>query len=127
VAVVIVVIPIAIGVPTVAVFVPPAMAFSPAALTRFAQFMARVIRLPAVPAVVLDGFVQSMVRFEDTSLATIVTLGGRAGCSRKCQHAKKRCGYQQGPSEELLLSPLKRHSLSILLFGPDWDGVTPVG
>jgi hypothetical protein len=114
--VVIVVIPIAIGAPAVAIFVPPAMAFVPAAFAGLAQFVARVIRLPAFPAVVLDGFVKPVVRLGNTSLATIVAFGGCPWGSRECQHAKKCCGYQQGPSEELLLSQLKRHSLSILPF-----------
>jgi len=104
VAIVVVVIPIAIGVPAAAVFVPPTMAFVPAAFSRFAQFEAGVVCLPTVPAVVFHGFVQFVVRLEDTALATIIAFGGRTRRSRKCQHAKKRCGYEQGPSKKLLLS-----------------------
>jgi len=41
-----------------AIFVPPAVPFVPAVFSRFMQFVPRMLRLPAVPAVMLDGFVQ---------------------------------------------------------------------
>src|SRR5258708_18903814 len=50
VAIVVVVIPIAIGMPAVAVFVPPAVPFVPAAFPRLVQFVPRMIRLFAVPS-----------------------------------------------------------------------------
>jgi hypothetical protein len=64
--------------------------FIPAAFPRFVQFPARVVRLPAVPAVVLDGFVQFVICLGNTPLATIVVLGGCPGCSRESQHAEQR-------------------------------------
>jgi hypothetical protein len=84
VAIVIVVIPIPIGMPTTAVFVPPTMPLIPAAFPRFAQFVPRMLGLSAVPAMMFRGFVQSVVRLGDAALATIVVLGRRPGCSRKC-------------------------------------------
>jgi hypothetical protein len=98
VAIVVVVIPIAIGMPAVAVFVPPTMPLIPAAFACLVQVVARTVRLPAVPAVILDGFVESVVRLGDAALAMIVGFGRRAGCCSKCQHAQKRRRYQQGPS-----------------------------
>jgi len=92
--VVIVVVPIAIGVPATTVFIPPAMAFVPAAFPRLVQIVARAVRLPAVPTVMLDGFVESVVGYGDAALALIVTLGGCPGCTRKCQHSKQ-CGRSQ--------------------------------
>src|SRR5229473_2039479 len=100
--VVIVVVPITIGVPAVAVFVPPATAF--------------------VPAVMLHGFVQSVIGFGDAALTTIVTLGRCPGCTRECQHPKQ-CGRGQRHScEKLLPSRLYDHGFSILHFSPppDW-------
>jgi hypothetical protein len=60
-----------------AIFIPPAMAFIPAAFARFMQFVPRTIGLPAVPAVMLDGFVQPMVRFGDATLTTAVVIRAR--------------------------------------------------
>jgi len=116
--IVIVVIPIAIGMPPVAVFVPPAMPLVPTAFSRFVQFVARVIRLPAVPTVMLDGLVQLMIPLGDAALATIVILGGRLGRSSECQHPQNRRRYEQGPSQKLLLSQVKRHISSILQISP---------
>ena len=90
VAIVIVLIPIAFAMPAVAVFVPPAVPLMPAVFPRFMQFMPRTIRWSAVPAVMLHGFVQSVVRLGDAPLATVVAFGGRPRCSRECQHAEKR-------------------------------------
>jgi hypothetical protein len=114
VAVVIVVIPIAIGVPAVSIFVPPTMPLLPAALARFVQFVARMVGLPAVPAVVLNGFVQSVVGSGDTPLASIVAFGGCSGRSRECQHANEYRSSEHRLSEKLLLSRVQRHVSSIL-------------
>ena len=65
--VVIVVIPITIGMPATAILVPPAMSLSPAAFPRLVQIVARAVRLPAVPAVMLHGFVESVVGFGDAA------------------------------------------------------------
>ena len=89
VTIVIVVIPIAIGMPTMAVFIPPAMPLIPAAFPCFVQLPPRVIRLPAIPAVVFRGFVEFVVRLGDAALTTIVVLGRCPGCSSKRQHANK--------------------------------------
>jgi len=118
VAVMIVVIPIAIRVPAVAVFVPPTMALVPAAFPRLTQFVPRVIRLPAVPAVMLDGFVQPMVRFGDAALTTAVGIGAGAGRSGEGDEANKRGRNEYRSSEKLLLSRLKLHMLSILSSSP---------
>ena len=86
VAIVVVIVPIAVAVPAVAIFIPPAAALVPAALARFVQFVPRTVRLPAVPAVMFRGFVESVVRFGNAALATIVAFRGRPGCFGKCQH-----------------------------------------
>src|ERR1700674_4796149 len=118
----IVVVPITIGVPAVAVFVPPAMAFVPAAFPRLVQIVARAVRLPAVPAVMLHGFVQSVIGFGDAALATIVTLGRGPGCTRECQHPKQ-CGRGQHHSgEKLLPSRLYGHVSPSSIFRPCWMG-----
>jgi len=68
-AVVIVVIPIAFRVPATLVFIPPSMVAVPAALPRFAQFMARVCSLPAPIAKPCNGSVQSVIRARNAALA----------------------------------------------------------
>jgi len=121
-AVVIVVIPIAIGVPATTVFIPPAMSLSPAAFPRLVQIVARAVRLPAVPAVMLHGFVESVVGFGDATLALIVTFGGCPGCTCGCDHPQQ-CGRSQYHSgEKLLPSRLYGHGFSILHVSPllDW-------
>lgn len=87
--IVVVVIPIAVGMPAVAVFVPPAMSLIPAALAGFVQLVPRVVRLPAIPAVMLYGFVESVVRPIDAALASVVTFSGCPRCCCKSQHAQK--------------------------------------
>jgi len=111
--IVVVVIPIAIGMPAMSIFVPPAVPPAPAVFACFMQVVSCAIRLPAVPAVVFDGFVQSMVRFGDTPLAITVLIGGRPR-HRERQHANQCRGSEHRPAEKLLLSPLKRHGFSIL-------------
>jgi len=61
VAIVVVVIPIAIGMPTVFVFVPPAMSAAPAILARLVQFMPGLISLFAFASMMLDGFMKMMI------------------------------------------------------------------
>jgi hypothetical protein len=95
--VVIVVIPITIRVPATAVFIPPSMVPLPASFPRFAQIEAGAVRLPAVPAIVLDGFMHSVIGFGYAPLATIVTFAGCPGCTRKCQQPKQ-CGRGQHQS-----------------------------
>jgi len=120
--VVIVVIPITIGMPATAILVPPAMSLSPAAFPRLVQIVARAVRLPAVPAVMLHGFVESVVGFGDAALALIVTFGGCRGCTCGCHHPQQ-CGCSQYHSgEKLLPSRLYGHGFSILHVSPllDW-------
>jgi hypothetical protein len=80
--VVIVVIPIAIGVPAVSVLVPPAMRAAPAIFASFVQIVTGTVGLAAVPAVMLDGFVELVVRAGDATL-TIVIVGPCGRRSRK--------------------------------------------
>jgi hypothetical protein len=53
----IVIIPIVVRAPAVCIFVPPAMVVVPAVAARFREFLAPVLRLGAVWAVMLDGLV----------------------------------------------------------------------
>jgi len=59
---VIVIIPIMVMAPTAAIHVPPSVVLSPAALPCLVKFTAPVIRLPAVVSMMLDGFVELVIR-----------------------------------------------------------------
>jgi hypothetical protein len=69
VAIVVMIIPVAVGMPTTAVFVPPPVGARPAVLTSLAQLVPRAFRLFTLPAVALGSFVQAMVGFCDAPLA----------------------------------------------------------
>jgi hypothetical protein len=114
VAIVIMVIPVAIGMPAVAVLVPPTMPLIPAAFPRLAQFVPRTIRLLAVPAVVLDGFVQFVIRLSDAALTAGVLIGAGTRRSDKGQQANKRYSSEHRLSKKPLLSRAKHHVSSIL-------------
>ena len=72
VAVVIVIVPVAIGAPAVAIFIPPAMAVLPTPGACFRQFMAVLRGLRAVPAMVLGGFMKFVIHASDAPLAVFV-------------------------------------------------------
>jgi hypothetical protein len=89
-AIVIVVIPIAFRVPATLVFVPPSMVAVPAALPRFAQFMACVCSLPAPIAMPCNGLIESVIRACNAPLA-IVFVGAQKGHCREHQKASQHC------------------------------------
>ncbi len=125
--VVVAIVPIAVVVPTMAVFVPPTMVLAPAALTCFPQLMALVFRLPTVPAVSLDGFVQFVVFLGDAALALIVgVFMGRS--ARRCREGKqsdKSRGGERRPSPEPFLSRKHNHLFSSVLYSPTGMGFGP--
>jgi len=75
-AIMIVVIPIALGMPAMCVFIPPSMTDAPAVLPRFVQFMTPTFGLLAPIAMMLNGFVQPVVRARNAALA-IVAIGAQ--------------------------------------------------
>jgi len=91
--IVIVVVPIAVGVPTAPVFVPPLVKVRKAILARFVQFMASVVRLPTLTPMMLDGFMKTMIGPGDAPLASIV-IGAQTRCAGEEQKARQRCASQ---------------------------------
>jgi len=67
--IVIVVIPIALGVPASFVFIPPAMVGAPAALTGFAEIVAGAFGLPALIAMMGNGLVELVICVNNAALA----------------------------------------------------------
>jgi hypothetical protein len=101
VVIVIVVIPIAIRMPTTLVFIPPSMNRVPAALARFVQLVAPMFGLLALIAVMLDGFVQLVIGFRNAPLAVIIRVHARSAC--KQQKARQSRGSKYGSPEERIL------------------------
>jgi hypothetical protein len=71
-AIMVVIIPVAVGAPPVLMFVPPTMVAGPAALARLVQLGAPMIGLPAVVAMMLDCLMQLMIGFPHAPLTVIV-------------------------------------------------------
>ena len=64
--------PVAFFVPSALVLIPPAMILAPALFARFPQLVAFMIRLPAVPPVMLNRFMQLVVSMGDPLLAALI-------------------------------------------------------
>jgi hypothetical protein len=88
--VVVVLVPVAFGVPAVVVFVPPAMLLTPATLAGLVEFVTAVIGLTAVASVVLDGLVEFVFGVSDAALAAVDGLGVKPG----------HCGEEQNRGQE---------------------------
>jgi hypothetical protein len=73
-AVVIVVIPIAFRMPAMLVFIPPSVTDAPAVFPRLVEFMTPAFSLRAPGTMMLNGFVQSVVRASNAAPA-IVAIG----------------------------------------------------
>ena len=86
--VVIVIIPVAIGVPAVTVGVPPTAVVFPTIVAGFCEFVSRMRGLLALPTVMLDGLVQPVIGVPD-SLVAIVCFRARHS-SEKRQSARQR-------------------------------------
>jgi hypothetical protein len=69
--VMIVIVPIAIGVPAMIVFVPPPMIYGIAVLALLVQLVPPAVGFAAVRAVMLDGFVELVVNFRKALLAIV--------------------------------------------------------
>ncbi len=78
-AVVIVLIPVAVPMPTVVVFIPPSVSHLPAVLPRFVQLLAPMSGLLAPVSVMLNRFVELVIGPRDPTLASV--LGPQARCA----------------------------------------------
>jgi hypothetical protein len=86
VVIMIVVVPIVLVVPPVFMFVPPSVTVFPAPLSRFSQFVAPVIRLLALVAVLFNGAVQFVICVDEFFLAIIVRFRSRRRCHQRTRH-----------------------------------------
>jgi hypothetical protein len=93
VAIVVVVVPVVIGMPTVFVFIPPTMSVIPAIFARFVQFMPGLISLFAFASMMLDGFMKMMIGPGDATLAVVV-IGAQTRCAGEEQEPRQRSAGQ---------------------------------
>ena len=94
VAIVIVLVPIALRVPPVLVLIPPLVPLPPAALACFTQLAPLVIRLSAVASMVLNRFMEFVLRVLNAPLASLGVLRPRPGHRGK-QESRTQCSYEQ--------------------------------
>jgi hypothetical protein len=92
--VVIVVIPVALGAPTMLVFIPPTMIVAPAVVARLAQFATRMVRLLALAPMALDRFMEMMIRLRDSLLAAVFT-GAQTRRAAEKQKSRQRSTSQR--------------------------------
>jgi hypothetical protein len=110
-SIVVAVVPVVLGAPPMFVFIPPAVRVAPAIFARFVQFMTRMIRLFAFTAVMLDRFMEMMIRLGDPPLASVI-LGAqtrRAGEEQKSRQgcAGQRClSYSKNSRLQFCLHPI---------------------
>ena len=71
---VILIAPVALGVPAMLVFIPPPVIGIPAMLACFMQVMARVLGLRTAIPMMLDGLMQPVIGFCDAMLALFITI-----------------------------------------------------
>jgi hypothetical protein len=86
-AVVVVIVPVAVRVPSVVIFVPPTMIRSVAALALLMQLVAPMVGLTALRSMMLDGFMEVVVDLRDALLAIIGTRDRNS--SGKCKEARQ--------------------------------------
>jgi hypothetical protein len=93
--VVIVVVPIAVGVPAMPVFIPPTMIAGVAILAGFVQIAASVIGLAAFAPMMLNGFMKAMIGAGDSLLAIVVGAQARSAAEeQKSRHySPSQCDF----------------------------------
>ena len=69
--IVVVIIPVAVGAPTVTVFIPPAMVAGVAILAGFVQLTTSVVSLAALASMMLNGFMKTMIGPGNAFLASV--------------------------------------------------------
>src|SRR5258705_12720087 len=106
------------GRPALPIFAPRGVPFVPAVFSRLMQSAPLFLRPPAVPAVMLDGFVQFVVRLGDAALAAAVVIRECTRSTAKGHQSNERHSREHCLPEKVLPSRLKFHVLSILPYSP---------
>jgi hypothetical protein len=114
---VVAVIPVVFGMPTMLVFIPPAMSAVPAIFARFVQFVPSLVRLAAFAAVMLDGFMKTMIGPRDAPLASVV-IGAQTRSVGEEESRQRRAGQHYFPGFNNSQFGLHPVLFSILRWGP---------
>jgi hypothetical protein len=90
--------PVAFGVPAPRIGVPPPMAIAPAMFAGFGEVVTGAVGLGTAIAVMLDSFVKPAVCAVNASLA-VVTIGTQGGGCAECGKGREGCSQQRGFTE----------------------------
>jgi hypothetical protein len=102
--VVVMIVPVVLRMPPVAIFVPPFVKSVPAFLAGLMQIVPRVVRLPAVPAMMLHCFVKPVIRLGNAMLAIVIVSNSPRRPCKQQESSECRCGHHGHPYQ-LAISP----------------------
>jgi len=85
-SIVIVIIPVALGAPTVPVFIPPTMVAGVAILAGFVELTASVIGLTALASMMLNSFMETMVGPGNALLTIVIGAARKLGAPVKSRN-----------------------------------------
>jgi hypothetical protein len=108
-AIVIAVVPIVLGVPTMLALIPPAMTVSTAILARRAQFAPRMVRLPALAPMMVERFLEMMIRLGNTLAATVVTGAQTRNAAEEQESRQRSTGQRYFPCAKKPCSSHSKH------------------
>jgi hypothetical protein len=98
---VILIAPVALGVPAMVVFIPPPVIGAPAMLAGFMQVMASVLGLRTAIAVVLDSFMQPVIGSCDSTMALLITISAQIWSRAKYSETDRCRRDKRRPSEKM--------------------------
>jgi len=108
--IVIVIIPVAVGAPTVTVFIPPAVIASVAILAGFVELTASTIGLAAFASMMLNGFMKTMIGPRNALLAIVVGAqtrsAGEEQKSRQCSTGQRDFSCSKNSRLKFCLHPI---------------------
>ena len=91
--------PVALGVPAMLVFIPPPVVGAPAMLAGFAQVVARALGCLTAIAMVLDGLMQPVISFRDSTMALFISISAQSWSRAEHDKSKRYCGCKRLPTE----------------------------
>jgi hypothetical protein len=93
--------PVALCAPAMLVFIPPPVIGTPAMLAGFTQVMACAFGLLTPIAMVLDGLMQPVVDFCDSTMALFITISTQIWSRAEHGKSKRYCGGERLSSEKM--------------------------
>jgi hypothetical protein len=93
--------PVAFCAPAMLVLIPPPVIGTPAMLAGFTQVMACAFGLLTSIAMVLDGLMQPVIGFCDSTMALFITISTQTWSRAEHDKSKRYCGGERIPSEKM--------------------------